>query len=65
MAKTKVVLQVPQGDFDVEKVSEKAYKDCVKKCPNEVKDFNVYVKPEDGKAYYTANKGKFTGDIDI
>lgn len=30
-----------------------------------IKKLEVYIKPQDGKAYYVINDGKFTGDIDL
>lgn len=63
--KTKLILQVPEGDFDLEKVADMAVKDCKKNNKGAIKDINVYVKPEDKKAYYTANKDSITGSVDL
>ena len=30
-----------------------------------ISDIKLYVKPEDGKAYYTANGGKISGSVDL
>lgn len=65
MATKKVVLEVPQNSYNVDEVADKALKALKKETKATIKDFNVYIKPEDGKAYYTANDNKFTGSIDI
>ncbi|MCM1283660.1 MAG: DUF6465 family protein [Muribaculaceae bacterium] len=30
-----------------------------------IKKFEVYIQPENNKAYYVINDGKFTGDVDL
>lgn len=30
-----------------------------------IKDLTIYVKPEENKAYYVINEGKFTGGVDL
>ena len=62
--KKKVILEVFGGQYDVAKISDNALKAC-KKADKNAKDICIYVKPEDGKAYYSANDGKLTGNIDI
>ena len=63
--KTKIILQVAEGDFDIDKVTEAAVKDYKKNNKEALKNINVYIKPEDKKAYYTANGDKITGNINL
>ena len=63
--KTKIVLEVPQGDYDVEAVTKKALEDAKKNNKGKIESFNVYIKPEENKAYYTANKDTITGSVDL
>lgn len=65
MATKKVVLEVAQGNYNVDEVADRAMKALKKETKATIKDFNVYIKPEDGKAYYTANGGKISGAIDL
>lgn len=68
MAKTvakKVVLEVGGNQYDINAVTEAAMADYKKTNKAAIQDFNVYIKPEDGKAYYTANKDKVAGNIDL
>ena len=30
-----------------------------------IRNLDIYVKPEDGKAYYVVNNGKFTGNVNL
>lgn len=60
MAKMNVIMQMGGKDYDVEKITAKVEKEVMKKAKGEVKDLRVYVKPEDGKAYYTYKEGKKT-----
>ena len=61
----KVVLEMAGKQYDMEAVTEKALEDYKKNNKATVQDFNVYVKPEDGKAYYTANKDSVKGSVDL
>ena len=42
-----------------------SHKDAVKKCKAEPGDIKIYIKPEDGKAYYAAESGKVKGDVNL
>ncbi len=63
--KKKVVLETLGNQFDVDKITKEAVNKCKKENKVAIKDINVYVKPEDGKAYYSANSGSITGSMDI
>lgn len=64
-SKKLVVLEVASNQYDVDKVTEKAIEDYKKNNKATLKDINVYIKPEDGKAYYTANGNKVNGAVDL
>lgn len=64
-SKKLVVLEVASNKYDVDKVTEKAVADYKKNNKTALKDINVYIKPEDGKAYYTANGNKVSGAVDL
>ena len=49
--------------FDMAEVSEKAKADYKANHKEKLNDIKVYVKPEDGKAYYTANGGNISGSV--
>ena len=61
----KVFLEVAEKQYDCEAVEAKVKADLKKKSRAQVKDLKIYIKPEDGKAYYTANDGKLSGDVEI
>ena len=63
--KTGVYLEFDGKQYDFEKIVDKARKDAKNNGGKDMKDFRIYVKPEDGKAYYTANSDKVHGDIDL
>ena len=63
--KKTVKLEVGQNTFDVYELAEKAEKDYKKNNKESVKNFNVYIKPEDNKVYYTVNDDKFFGSVDM
>ena len=63
--KKKIVLEVSGQQFDVEALTEKAVSDYKANNKAAMKDINVYIKPEDGKAYYTANGNKVNGSVDL
>ena len=44
---------------------EKAKADYAANNKEKLKDIKLYVKPEDGKAYYTANGGTVSGSVDL
>ncbi|MBP5195528.1 MAG: hypothetical protein J6Z42_05990 [Lachnospiraceae bacterium] len=50
---------------DVKAAAARAHKDAVKKCKAEPGDIKIYIKPEDGKAYYAAEPGKVKGDVNL
>ena len=64
-AKVAVFLEVADQKYDMAEVSDRAKKDYKAKHKEALKDIKVYVKPEDGKAYYAANGGKITGDVNL
>ncbi|MCR4586011.1 MAG: DUF6465 family protein [Lachnospiraceae bacterium] len=61
----KVFLEVAEKQYDCEAVEAKVKADLRKKSRAAIKDLKIYIKPEDGKAYYTANEGKISGDVTI
>ena len=63
--KTSVYVEVNDNQYDVSKVMDKASKDYKKGNKGELKSIDLYIKPEDGKAYYVANGGKVTGSVDL
>ncbi len=59
-------LEVDDSQYDLNLITEKARADF--KSNNKGKklsDIKLYVKPEDKKAYYTANKGSISGSVDL
>ncbi|MBP5606891.1 MAG: hypothetical protein J6X66_01305 [Lachnospiraceae bacterium] len=59
-------LEVDDSQYDLNLITEKAKADF--KANNKGKklsDIKLYVKPEDKKAYYTANKGNISGSVDL
>ena len=63
--KTRVFLEYGGKQYDFDKLADQAKKDYKKGNKTELKDIELYIKPEDGKAYYTANSDKVHGDIDL
>ena len=63
--KTELYLEVDNAQYELAKVSEKAKADYAANNKAKLKDIKVYVKPEDGKAYYTANGGTISGSVDL
>lgn len=61
----KVVLEVAGSQYDLDAITEKAVQDYKNNHKEAIKNFSVYVKPEDGKAYYTANDDKANGSVDL
>ena len=61
----KVFLEVAENQYDCDAVEAKVKADLKKKSRAQVKDLKIYIKPEDGKAYYTANEGKISGDVEL
>ncbi len=62
-AKVVVYLEVADQKYDMAEVSEKAKADFKANHKEKLNDIKVYVKPEDGKAYYTANGGNISGSV--
>ncbi len=64
--KKKVCVEYGDSKYDIEKVSKSVKADFTKNNKGvALKDINIYIKPEDGKAYYAANGGKITGDVNL
>lgn len=63
--KKAVYLEVYSQQYDMDKLMEKAVKDYKANNKAAIKDINLYVKPEDQKAYYTVNDGTVNGSIDL
>jgi len=63
--KRSVYVEVSTSKYDVDTVMKNAVKDFKKNNKVELKNINLYIKPEDGKAYYTANGDKITGSVDL
>ena len=63
--KTTVYVEVNDNQYDVSQVMDKASKDYKKENKGALKSIDLYIKPEDGKAYYVANGGKATGSVDL
>ena len=63
--KTKIFPELDERQYNMDEIGKKvkaAYKASHKE---KLKDLKIYVKPEDGKAYYTANDGSISGSVDI
>lgn len=63
--KKSVYVEVSTSKYDVDTVMKNAVKDFKKNNKVELKNINLYIKPEDGKAYYTANNDKVSGSVDL
>ena len=59
----KVVVQFAGNDYKLDEILEKAKKAYSKKSKKVFKDLRVYIKPEEGKAYYVADDN--FGSIDL
>ncbi|MBR1471447.1 MAG: hypothetical protein IJ600_07380 [Lachnospiraceae bacterium] len=64
-AKVAVYVEVADRQYDLDEVKERVRKDYEAGNKGEMKDLKLYVKPEDGKAYYTVNGGKVSGSVDL
>ncbi|MCI7323005.1 MAG: DUF6465 family protein [Lachnospiraceae bacterium] len=67
-AKTNVILQFGgNGEADLGSLEEKVKAQFVAEGHRAgcIRNLDIYVKPEDGKAYYVINNGKFSGDINL
>lgn len=63
--KKSVYVEVNTSKYDVDSVMKAAVKDYKANNKTELKNINLYIKPEDGKAYYTANGNKISGSVDL
>lgn len=52
-----IYLQYYEKEINLTRLVEKAYHESSVRCSAPVEQIEVYVKPEDGKAYYVANNG--------
>ena len=62
---TQMFLEVDNAQYELGSVMEKAKADYAANNKEKLKDIKLYVKPEDGKAYYTANSGTVSGSVDL
>ncbi|MCR5209043.1 MAG: DUF6465 family protein [Lachnospiraceae bacterium] len=63
--KTNVYLEYDGRQYDFAKIVDKAKKAVKKNGNADTKDIKIYIKPEDGKAYYTAAADKVCGDVEL
>ena len=64
--KQQTILQFDGNEFDITDVEanvKKSWKDAGKKL-SDIETLDIYVKPQEGKAYYVVNK-EFEGKIDL
>lgn len=61
------VLEYQGNAIEVDKIEEKVKAQFVAEGhrAGNIKDLSIYIKPEDGKAYYVINGGKFDGKVDL
>ena len=67
-AKTTVTLQFgDNGEADLGSLEDKIKAQFVSEGHRAgcIRNLDIYVKPEDGKAYYVINNGKFTGNVNL
>jgi hypothetical protein len=66
-SKTNIVVQVLNQEFNLSDLEERVKAQFVADGHRAgcIKLLEIYAKPEEGKAYYVVNDGKFTGDIDL
>ncbi|MBR3307069.1 MAG: hypothetical protein IKI75_07455 [Lachnospiraceae bacterium] len=62
---TSVFLEFNDSQYELDAVMEKARADYAANNKGPLKDIKLYVKPEDGKAYYTANEGSVNGSVEL
>ena len=63
---TQMFLEVDNSQYDLNAITEAARADFKKNNKGKkLSDLKVYVKPEDKKAYYTANKDNISGYVDL
>jgi hypothetical protein len=66
-SKTNIVVQVLNQEFNLSDLEEKVKAQFVADGHRAgcIKLLEIYAKPEEGKAYYVVNEGKFTGDVNL
>jgi hypothetical protein len=64
-AKTDVIVQLWDKEFNLSALEDKVKAQFVADGHRAgcIKNLNIYAKPEEGKAYYVINDGKFTGEV--
>jgi hypothetical protein len=64
-AKTDVIVQIWDKEFNLTALEEKVKTQFVADGHRAgcIKNLNIYAKPEEGKAYYVINDGKFSGEV--
>ena len=60
-----VVLEYDGSQYAMDAVMEKAKADYKAQHGKKPEDLKLYVKPSDGKAYYTAEEGRISGSVDL
>lgn len=66
-AKTEIRLQLHGNDLSLTDLEDRVKAQFVAEGHRAgcIKDLTIYAKPEENKAYYVINEGKFTGDINL
>jgi hypothetical protein len=66
-SKTNIIVQVMNQEFNLSDLEEKVKAQFVADGHRAgcIKLLEIYAKPEEGKAYYVVNDGKFTGSVDL
>ena len=62
---TSIFLELDDQQYNMQEISKRVRADYKAAHKEKLKDLKIYVKPEDGKAYYTANDGSISGSVDI
>lgn len=56
-ATLRMYLQYYEKEINLTKLAEKAYREASARCSGPIQNMQVYIKPEDGRAYYVVNGG--------
>ena len=66
-SKTGIFLQIGGAEYNLSDLENKVKDQFVAEGHRAgcIKDLNIYVKPEENKAYYVINDNKFSGDINL
>jgi hypothetical protein len=66
-SKTSVILQFGGQEIDLSNLEERVKAQFVAEGhrAGRINLLNIYAKPEEGKAYYVVNDGKYTGSVDL